>query len=44
MVSHVRKTYEVEDAAKAMRQVRDFMNEISKKVGENTTGSIKRWI
>jgi hypothetical protein len=44
MVMHVRKEYEMEDAAKAMRQVRDFMNDISKKVGENTTGSIKTWV
>lgn len=43
LVTHVRKTYEMEDAAKVMRQVRDFMNDISMRVGETTRGSIKKW-
>jgi hypothetical protein len=44
MVMHVRKPYDAEDAAKAMRQVRDFMNGISEKVGEGTRNSIKKWV
>lgn len=43
MVMHVRKEYEMEDAAKALRQVRDFMNDISNRVSESTRGSIKKW-
>ena len=44
MVMHVRKPYEMEDAAKVMRQVRDFMNDISKRVGDNTRGGIRKWV
>jgi hypothetical protein len=44
MVMHVRKEYEMEDAAKALRQVRDFTNDISQRVGENTRGSIRKWV
>ena len=44
MVMHVRKEYELEDAGKALRQVRDFMNGISARVGEDTKGSIKKWL
>jgi hypothetical protein len=38
---HVRKSYEREEAGMAMRKVRDFMNELSEKVGEATKGSLK---
>ena len=44
MVMHVRREYATEDAGKALRQVRDFLNDLSKKVGDNTRGSIKKWV
>jgi hypothetical protein len=40
-VMHVRKAYEPFEAEIAMRQVRDFMNKLSAKVGETTRGQIK---
>jgi hypothetical protein len=40
-VMHVRKAYEPFEAEIAMRQVRDFMNKLSAKVGETTRGPIK---
>jgi len=43
MVMHVRKKYENEDAAKAMRQVMDFMNDLSVRVGDSTRGKITKW-
>ena len=40
-VSHVRKRYDATEAEQAIRQVRDFMNGLSLKVGEETKGPIK---
>jgi hypothetical protein len=40
-VMHVRKAYLQADAEMAMRQVRDFMNGLSEKIGEQTKGPIK---
>lgn len=39
---HVRKEYKSSEAEAAMRKVRDFMNELSAKIGEATKGSL-RW-
>ena len=40
-VMHIRKAYELPDAEMAMRQVRDFMNRLSAKIGEQTKHPIK---
>jgi hypothetical protein len=41
MVMHVRRIYTPIEAEMAMRQVRDFMNKLSSKIGENTKTSLK---
>jgi hypothetical protein len=38
---HVRKEYKSHEAETAMRKVRDFMNELSAKIGEATKGALK---
>lgn len=43
-VSHSRRTYEPEDSAKVMRQVRDFMNDIALRVSDQTRGPIRKWV
>jgi hypothetical protein len=40
-IMHVRRHYQIDEAATVMRQVRDFMNKISKKLSENQVGPIK---
>jgi hypothetical protein len=42
VVMHVRREYKDLEAEIAMRQVRDFMNKLSTKIGESTKGSL-RW-
>jgi hypothetical protein len=41
MVMHVRRIYEPWEAEMAMRQVRDFMNKLSSKIGESTKRPLK---
>jgi hypothetical protein len=38
---HVRRAYRPDEAETAMRKVRDFMNELSAKIGEATQGPLK---
>jgi uncharacterized protein YerC len=40
-VMHVRREYKGWEAEMAMRQVRDFMNKLSTKIGESTKGPLK---
>jgi hypothetical protein len=42
-VMHVRASYTELDALSAMHHVRDFMNGLSRKIGQNTKKQITRW-
>lgn len=43
-VSHVRKQYDELEALSAINHVRDFMNGLSRKIGEKTRRPITRWV
>lgn len=42
-VSHVRVRYDEHQALRVVSQVRDFMNELSKKINEKTKTPIRKW-
>lgn len=42
-VMHVRSRYDEHEALQAINQVRDFMNGLSRKIGETTKGPIRQW-
>jgi hypothetical protein len=43
MIMHVRRGYDEFEALRAINQVRDFMNGLSRKIGEKTNKPIRRW-